>query len=122
MQGLDVLQPRFLRWLGKLGGAADCMLMQHPLLQSAAQSKAVALSGFTDGAWRGMEDILGLSLSFEGSSEAVIVWLDRLMPLVSLSGLPCASVRRNPCAVPRHPAALFQDQNQISYPAVLGHT
>ena len=95
MQGLGNLQPRFLRWLGKLGGAADCMLMQHPLLQSvgqsAAQSKAMALSGFTDGAWRGMEDILGLSFSFEGSSEAVTIWLDRLMPLVSLSRLPCAS-------------------------------
>ena len=87
VQGLNVLQPRFLRWLGQLGGDADCMLMQHPLLQPqsqlAANSKASGPAGFSNGTWRGMEDLLGLQVHFEGSSQALTVWLDCLLPQVS---------------------------------------
>ncbi|KAK9839902.1 hypothetical protein WJX74_000152 [Apatococcus lobatus] len=85
-EGLNVLQPRFLQWLGRLGGAADCMLMQHPLLRARSElaaPDAPTLSGFSDGAWRGMQDLLGLSVYFEGSSEAVTVWLDCLLPQVA---------------------------------------
>ena len=86
MQGLNVLQPRFQRWLGQLGGAADCMLMEHPLLQlahpSAPGSSTSCLSGFANGSWRDMDDLLGLSVPFEGSQEAVTIWLDGLLPQV----------------------------------------
>lgn len=98
MQGLNVLQPRFLRWLGQLGGAVDFMLMQHPLLQAqgqlAANSKASGPSGFSDGPWRGMKDLLGLQVHYEGSSQAVTVWLDCLLPHVRthLPGLEACTV------------------------------
>lgn len=89
VQGLNVLQPRFLSWLGQLGGVADCMLMQHPLLQAhghlPANSMASAPSGFSNGTWRGMEDLLGLRVHFDSSSQAETVWLDCLIPQVSMN-------------------------------------
>ncbi|KAK9861516.1 hypothetical protein WJX84_003424, partial [Apatococcus fuscideae] len=61
-------------------------LKEHPLLRARSElaaPDAPTLSGFSDGAWRGMQDLLGLSVYFEGSSEAVTVWLDCLLPQVA---------------------------------------
>ncbi len=87
VQGLGALQPRFLRWLGQLGGAADCLLMTHPLLQAgntaATRRTGAPGSGFENGTWRGMEDKVGLQAHVGGSDTDVTIWLDGLLPQVS---------------------------------------
>ena len=87
MQGLSALQPRFFKWLGQLGGAADILLMGHPLLQAAdpAIKKGDHIAGFDNGTWRGMEDLIGFQVHIEGSGAAMTIWLDGVLPQVLIS-------------------------------------
>ena len=74
-QGLAAVQPKMQAWLGRLGSWADALA-----LGPVAAEREQDISKRWDA-----KDMIGLKVSFPGMENSnPVIWLDSLLPLVSL--------------------------------------
>ena len=88
VQGLRALQPRIQAWLGRMGGAAEVLAAPPAVAQQATGQAAPDTVARWDS-----EDKLGISVPFPGDQEATL-WLDSVLPRVSIQHCPLTSVPR----------------------------
>jgi hypothetical protein len=99
LQGLAALQPRVQSLLGRLGGAAAALVLRPATHEAVDRA--------TSRRWDA-QDRLGLRLALSGMEDAVL-WLDSLLPLVSLA-----------CACEEHWSTyLPSDRTHISVMSIL---